>query len=88
MKIGLFYGSDTGNTEALAETMRDEIGEHIVNIQGLLHNQKKTNRAFQKIYFPKKSRKRADLSPFKHHLTVFFMLCLNFRRSYPAYRQD
>ena len=32
MKIGLFYGSDTGNTEAVAETMRSEIGEHIVDV--------------------------------------------------------
>ncbi len=32
MKIGLFYSSDTGNTETVAETMRDEIGEHIVDV--------------------------------------------------------
>lgn len=32
MKIGLLYGSDTGNTETIAETLRDEIGEDIVDI--------------------------------------------------------
>ncbi len=32
MKIGLFYGSDTGNTEAVAETIREEIGEHIITL--------------------------------------------------------
>lgn len=32
MKIGLFYGSDTGNTECVAELLRDEIGEGIVDI--------------------------------------------------------
>lgn len=32
MKVGLFYASDTGNTEAIAETLRDEIGEDIVDI--------------------------------------------------------
>lgn len=32
MKIGLFYGSDTGNTETVAETLRDIIGEDIVSL--------------------------------------------------------
>ena len=32
MKIGLFYGSDTGNTESVAETMQTEIGEQLVDI--------------------------------------------------------
>lgn len=32
MKIGIFYGSDTGNTETVAETLRDEIGEDIVDV--------------------------------------------------------
>ncbi|WP_428354927.1 flavodoxin [Methyloprofundus sp.] len=32
MKIGLFYSSDTGNTECVAELMRDEIGEEIMDI--------------------------------------------------------
>jgi len=32
MKIGIFYGSDTGNTEAVAETLHEEIGEHIVTL--------------------------------------------------------
>ncbi len=32
MKIGLFYGSDTGNTECVAGILRDEIGEEIVDI--------------------------------------------------------
>lgn len=31
MKVGLFYSSDTGNTEAVAEIMREKIGEHIVD---------------------------------------------------------
>ena len=32
MKIGLFYGSDTGNTETAAETMQAEIGEQLVDL--------------------------------------------------------
>lgn len=32
MKIGLFYGSDTGNTEGVAEMMQEEIGEKTVDI--------------------------------------------------------
>lgn len=32
MKIGLFYSSDTGNTETVAETIQNEIGEHIVDV--------------------------------------------------------
>jgi len=32
MKIGLFYGSDTGNTETAAETIREKIGEHLVTL--------------------------------------------------------
>ncbi len=32
MKIGLFYSSDTGNTECVAEIFRDEIGEEIMDI--------------------------------------------------------
>ncbi len=32
MKIGLFYGSDTGNTECVAEILRDQIGEEVVDI--------------------------------------------------------
>lgn len=32
MKIGLIYGSDTGNTESVAETLRDEIGDDIVDV--------------------------------------------------------
>ncbi len=32
MKIGLIYGSDTGNTEYVAKILRDEIGEDIVDI--------------------------------------------------------
>lgn len=32
MKVGLFYSSDTGNTETVAEIMREKIGEHIVDI--------------------------------------------------------
>ncbi len=32
MKIGLFYGSDTGNTECVAESLRAAIGKDIVDI--------------------------------------------------------
>jgi len=32
MKVGLFYSSDTGNTESVAETLRDEVGEDILDI--------------------------------------------------------
>jgi flavodoxin I len=32
MKIGLIYGSDTGNTETVAETLRKEIGSDIVDL--------------------------------------------------------
>ena len=32
MKVGLFYSSDTGNTETVAETILDEVGEDNMNI--------------------------------------------------------
>ncbi len=32
MKVGLFYSSDTGNTETVAETMKAEIGDHLVDV--------------------------------------------------------
>lgn len=35
MKIGLIYGSDTGNTETIAETLRDQIGEDIVDLHNI-----------------------------------------------------
>lgn len=38
MKIGLFYGSDTGNTESVAETLRDEIGVDIVDIHEVFNS--------------------------------------------------
>lgn len=37
MKIGLFYGSDTGNTESVAEILRDKIGKDIVDIHEVFH---------------------------------------------------
>lgn len=38
MKIGLFYGSDTGNTESVAMTLRDEIGENVVDIHEVFNS--------------------------------------------------
>lgn len=35
MKIGLIYGSDTGNTETVAETLRAKIGEEVVDIHNI-----------------------------------------------------
>lgn len=32
MKIGLFYSSDTGNTENVAETLQEKIGEDILDV--------------------------------------------------------
>lgn len=37
MKIGLFYSSDTGNTESVAETLQNEIGKGIVDIHEVFH---------------------------------------------------
>ena len=31
-KIGLFYGSDTGCTEAVAEMIQEQLGEDVVDI--------------------------------------------------------
>ena len=32
MQIGLFYSSDTGNTETVAETLQEKIGSDILHI--------------------------------------------------------
>ena len=39
MSIGLFYGSTTSNTEAAAERIKEEFGDHISHCADILHSE-------------------------------------------------
>ena len=38
--IGLFFGSDTGNTEAIAKKLQEQIGKHLIQIQDIANSTK------------------------------------------------
>lgn len=48
-KIGLFYGTDTGNTERVADLIKDEIGADLVDVHDIAAAKKSDFDAYDKI---------------------------------------
>lgn len=40
--VGIFFGSDTGNTEAVAKMIQKQLGKHLVHVQDIAKAAKKT----------------------------------------------
>lgn len=38
--VGLFFGSDTGNTEAVANMIQKELGKHLIKVQDIANSSK------------------------------------------------
>ncbi|TOH98542.1 flavodoxin domain-containing protein, partial [Vibrio parahaemolyticus] len=38
--VGIFFGSDTGNTEAVAKMIQKQLGKHLVHVQDIAKSSK------------------------------------------------
>ncbi|AKC59892.1 flavodoxin FldA [Blochmannia endosymbiont of Polyrhachis (Hedomyrma) turneri] len=50
-RIGIFFGSDTGNTENVASMIQKEIGEHIADVFDILKSTKEDLEKYDKLLF-------------------------------------
>jgi len=49
--VGLFFGSDTGNTEAVAQMIQKELGKHLIDVKDIAKSSKKNIAEYDLLLF-------------------------------------
>ena len=71
--VGIFFGSDTGNTEAVAKMIQKQLGKQLVHVQDISKSSKEDIDNFEKKI--KKATNTNNTCPSKTKLTDALLQC-------------